>query len=677
MKKSLLTILCLTMILVSNTGLKAQGITITLDPGWNWIGYPHAVAMGVGEALGVFEPTEGDVIKTDSSYALYEDGGWFGTLTQLMPGCGYLYRSMASETVSFVFAQPSGLVVTTLEPTEITAVSAVVGGDVTLNEGNHIFARGICWGTEPNPDIDGDPIARDAVAGNQSYTLDGLTQGNTYYVRAYVVTDYGLIYGDEQSFTTIEAGGDHEYVDLGLPSGTLWATCNVGASTPEGCGDYFAWGETEPKDIYYWSTYQHANGSSLEDPQYTKYCNNPEFGFNGFTDNLTKLLPVDDAATANLGENWCIPTGSQFEELFNHTTFTSIVSNGVTGFLFTASNGNSIFLPVTGSISYDNVIYGNTGEYWSSTLLEDPNYVSSLFFYSESFGSNIEMANAVRCYGRPIRPVRSAPQNDAPTGAINGKFTINANGDQVYFSQGNLQYQASTDTWRFAENQFDIIGSENSNISETYSGWIDLFGWGTSGWDNGNSYYHPWDWDNSNASFFGPSGEHDLTGEFANSDWGVFNPIQNGGNVAGQWRTLSDIEWNYILRLRNTASGILYAKAQVNNVNGLIILPDDWNENNFNLSNTNSNSGSFSVNTLTASQWTNLENAGAIFLPLAGYRIGKSVQYVGSYLRYWASRCSGSDKAWALTNTDNFISAGNYQNARCFGFSVRLVRDVE
>ena len=93
----------------------------------------------------------------------------------------------------------------------------------------------------------------------------------------------------------------HEYVDLGLPSGTLWATCNIGANTPEEYGDYFAWGETQTKDTYSWSTYQYANGTFWQDPQLTKYCTDANYGYNGFTDNLTTLQASDDPATANWG----------------------------------------------------------------------------------------------------------------------------------------------------------------------------------------------------------------------------------------------------------------------------------------------------------------------------------------------------------------------------------------
>ena len=126
----------------------------------------------------------------------------------------------------------------------------------------------------------------------------------------------------------------HEYVDLGLPSGTLWATCNVGANAPEEYGDYFAWGETAPKDVYNWSTYQYYDGSNL-----AKYTG---------SDGLTTLLPEDDAATTNWGNEWRMPTKEEWQELLDNTTNKWTTQNGVNGRLFTGSNGNSLFLPAVG-----------------------------------------------------------------------------------------------------------------------------------------------------------------------------------------------------------------------------------------------------------------------------------------------------------------------------------------
>ena len=212
--------------------------------------------------------------------------------------------------------------------------------------------------------------------------------------------------------------------------------------------------------------------------------------------------------------------------------------------------------------------------------------------------------------------------NTIPVGAINSLFTINENGDKVYFSQGNLQYQASTNTFQFAKTQLEYIGWLNSRISPTYDGWIDLFGWGTSGWDCGHPYYHPWDYE---PSSYGPVG-NDLTGEYANSDWGVYNPIINGGNEASLWRTLTQPEWETLLMTRQTPSGIRYVKATIGENTGLLIIPDDWDAETYNFINPNLYESYFSDNLLTEDDWNNIvEPAGVVFLPTAGVRSEKTV----------------------------------------------------
>ena len=230
----------------------------------------------------------------------------------------------------------------------------------------------------------------------QSFTAP---EGNTIMAENIVIMPELAVTG------TGGGGGDeHAYVDLGLPSGLLWATCNVGADTPEAYGDYFAWGETQPKDTYDWSTYQYSNGGSTT---MTKYCNNSSYGYNGFTDNLTTLLPEDDAAAANWGGNWRMPTKEEFQELYNNTTVTWTQQNGVNGRLFTASNGNSLFLPAAGVRLNDELnVAGEWGFYGSSSLGADfpygPNNASNFYFDSD----NYYMYYVSRYYGLTVRPVR-------------------------------------------------------------------------------------------------------------------------------------------------------------------------------------------------------------------------------------------------------------------------------
>ena len=409
MKKVFILLVSLFAMTAAGTGLKAQEVSIMLHPEWNWIGYPFPESVDLGTAFGGFEPLPGDVIESYYDYSEYVEGyGWFGGVDELHPGWGYMYYSSRTEAVNVVlFAPTSQVSVATATPTGITAESAIVSGTVTVPEGTHVFLRGVCWGIEPDPDIDGDHTSEETGVGAFSSTLEGLTTGLTYYVRAYAVTDYGLVYGENMNFVS---NTSYEYVDLGLPSGLLWATCNVGASTPEEYGHYFAWGETTPKINYSWSTYQYCNGSSNT---LTKYCNNSDYGYNGFTDNLTTLLPEDDAATVNWGGGWRMPTEEELQELWDNTTVTWTTQNGVGGALFTAPNGNSIFMPAAGG-RLDGGLYGagTSGSCYSSTLPYYYAYAARVFSFTltDSYIS-CHMNGYVRYIGRTVRPVRVRSQN--------------------------------------------------------------------------------------------------------------------------------------------------------------------------------------------------------------------------------------------------------------------------
>lgn len=158
-----------------------------------------------------------------------------------------------------------------------------------------------------------------------------------------------------------------EFVDLGLPSGTLWATRNVGADRPEDCGTYFAWGETAPKELYDWKSYRH--GNCIDNWfSISKYCTNSDWGLDGFVDSLTVLEPSDDAATVNWGNDWRMPTREEWEELYQNSSYIWTTQNGVDGRLLTGPNGNSIFLPATGFRLDGELICLGLGIYWSSTL---------------------------------------------------------------------------------------------------------------------------------------------------------------------------------------------------------------------------------------------------------------------------------------------------------------------
>ena len=260
--------------------------------------------------------------------------------------------------------------------------------------------------------------------------------------------------------------------------------------------------------------------------------------------------------------------------------------------------------------------------------------------------------------------------NHGPEGAVDGAFTINNDGLKVYFSQGNLQYQASTHTWRFAENQWDYVGtqtpdisgnaggtvsgSDNANISFTYDGWIDLFCWGTglnptlSSSAYGFNYFH---------------------------EWGN-NAISNGGDQENQWKTLSKDEWIYVLNERNTVSGMRYVRARVNDIHGIILLPDDWQTSFYSFDEN-------AINEVSLSDWTaELKSHGVVFLPMAGSRSVLSVNNVGVLGDYWSSTKKGDSGIDQYFANALFFGLNSYYTpaiadcSRETGCSVRLVKEI-
>lgn len=253
-------------------------------------------------------------------------------------------------------------------------------------------------------------------------------------------------------------------------------------------------------------------------------------------------------------------------------------------------------------------------------------------------------------------------------GAINARYTVDK-GKTVVFAKGNLQYQASTGTWRFASNQYDVIGLGNEQVSSTYSGWIDLFGWATSGYEGMEPYM-----DTMRSECYGP-----MEGEISNTDfdWGKVNGISNGGEKAGLWHTLSYDEFYHVVYLRDAAS-VKRAEATIKQVGegsedvyGLMLLPDNWTLPEGCTFKPGAADG-FSTNVYTPDQWNKLQNAGAVFLPAGGYRDGHAVSLLSDYGCYWTGSSYTTQAAYEL-----YFMSARYEfstAARANGHCIRLVQ---
>ena len=347
----------------------------------------------------------------DDNDGMTTDGNGTGTFTSdlvnLTANTTYYVRAYATNVMGTAYGEQRSFtteeeeaeltppIVITSEVIDVTETTAVSGGNVTDDGGATVTARGICWSISQNPTIDdNDGITTDGN-GTGTFTSDliNLTANTTYYVRAYATNEKGTSYGDEISFTTeeeeeegCEPDGEiagHYYVDLGLPSGVKWATCNVGASSPEDYGDYFAWGETSPKAEYSWEN-SVTNGEQMSD-----ISGDAQY----------------DAATANWGGSWRMPTKEQMEELVEHCEWEWTQVNGVNGAKVIGPNGSCIFLPAAGFRDGSSFFHdGYDGFYWSSTPYDyyyDLNYAYNLYFITGDEDVNL----SYRYYGLTVRPI--------------------------------------------------------------------------------------------------------------------------------------------------------------------------------------------------------------------------------------------------------------------------------
>lgn len=331
----------------------------------------------------------------------------------------------------------------------------------------------------------------------------------------------------------------------------------------------------------------------------------------------------------------------------------------------------AIFLPTTGRRTGDDISSSTNNEYveyWSSDHYDETK--AHCIFYRSDYDYSIYKMN--RYYGLPVRLVADENPNVSKAFDLDGAsyktFSV-ADGRTVHFSKGNLRYNAATNTWAFAAKQYLYIGDANANIAEDYNGWIDLFSWGTSGWNSGATAFQPWS-TSTTSTDYSPGGYDtvDLTGDYAQADWGVYNKITNGGNKAGKWRTLTYEEWEYLI----DRSG-KYGMATIGGTyKGMVLLPDDWTLPS-GVAFTAGYGNGYSTNSYTTTQWQKMEAAGAIFLPAAANRYASTINDAGTYGFYYTSSHYNENSVWYIYFGESNVAP--QIQSRSYGRSVRLVKD--
>ena len=387
--------------------------------------------------------------------------------------------------------------------------------------------------------------------------------------------------------------------------------------------------------------------------------------------------------------------------------------------LYGYGNYNNVYLSsgttinVSGYLSYNNVArivpqtyQANTSVVTSGNINDFSKFVVEKQTIINTFGAKIDIEWTIDNNGQLYKD-----GGNSIAGALGGKFKV-SDKKTIQFSKGNLEYLASTGEWRFAEDQIDKGDwtANTTNISATNGGWINRFGYGTSGWNSGAQQYQPYSSDNDASKYLQTS----MTGSNANADWGVYNAISNGSNTHGKWRTLTAAEWDYLFNGRGTTSESQkkFGKARINldgggYIVGVIILPDDWTMTTDDFAaagitfkpGANPSGGSqyvvYDANTLNETQWKLMEDNGAVLLPALGYR-KVNVVYDGETDEIVSSEIKIEDgNYWENYNGSNEPPIGYYWNAngsfvkfeknslqtnvewnKSYGMCVRLVVDV-
>lgn len=634
-------------------------------------------------------------------------GSYTVNMTGLTAGTTYYVRAYAKniaglnygDEVSFETKNLELPIVTTNSVTEISYTTAQGGGNVTSDGGAEVTERGICWGTSHNPDLGNgfSHLAASTVGtGEFVVDIDGLNAGTIYYVRAYAKNSVGVNYGEEKSFETTAFQKPTVSTSTVTDIDYQAATCGGNVTDDGGLTVTergICWGISHNPDIG--SGFSHLAASTAGTGIFTVIVT-------GLTDGTTYYVRAyaKNSLGVDYGEEKSFTTKTITKPTVETLSLTSLTSTTAVGGGNVTDDGGAEVIErgVCWGTSHDpNIGSGFYHVAASSTGMG--NYTITMngltegtTYYMRAYAINSKGTS----YGEELSFVTPF------TGATNGLFTVGS-GKKVYFSQGNLQYQASTSTWRFATNQWDFVGgtdnngsfygnvsgSSNNYISSTYSGWIDLFGWGTSGWNSGAVCYQPWSTSQTNNDYRpGGSNSANLTGTYANADWGVYNTIFSGSTATTGWRTLTKDEWKYVFNTRqasmiNGIANARYAKAKVINVQGVILFPDVYTHPDgvaLPMSINDIGNTGWNGNNYSNSDWIKMEAAGAVFLPATGKRGGTLILDVElPYGHYWSASSyyhnSLYDAGVLYFGKDNLLY--DSYGGRATGRSVRLVRDVQ
>lgn len=510
---------------------------------------------------------------------------------------------------------------------ENTQTTAICSGKIISEGSSPVKQYGFCWSTSPNPNINNNHTTNNSNENEFCDTLTNLSPNTHYFVCAYAINSEDIGYGEIIDFCTTNTN-----------MFSITVSCNPTEGDVAGGGTYPEGSECTVKAIA-----------------------KAHYDFKNWSENDSEVSTIADYPFIVDHDRSLV---ANFSKKQYHIEATAYPTEGgrIKG-CEDYSYGDTCILH---AIAKDGFIFDK----WTENGIDIPNSQSGYEF--------IFIVNESRSL--------TAVFDEVPTllGCINGVYSVSES-KKVFFARGNLQYKASTSTWQLAPNQYDIIGNRNNNISETYNGWIDLFGWATSGYHNpsdpNNVNYHPWS-HSSELSGYGPSNASgELTGNLANYDWGIYNQITtaNGNSTGNMWRTLTKDEWNYVFNERHasTVNGIpdaRFAKAYVNDIFGVILFPDDythptgveqptgineepnWNENNYNIA-----------------EFELMQAAGAVFLPATGKRYGTDVNEL-NIGHYWSVTYNNMTTAFELRFNQNSLLVTTRN--RCDGLSVRLVCPV-